>query len=86
MKNLEHSQLVKEYKAQVVEYNNLVERVVKNKFEMKYLWKYKKDYPADWKRKAEMLSEDRDNMKRLKQSIRTLKEKMRVCASRPQEL
>lgn len=85
MKNLEHSQLVKEYKAQVVEYNNLVERVVKNKIEMKYLWKYKKDYPADWKRKAEMLSDDRDNMKRLKQSIRTLKAKMRVCASRPQE-
>lgn len=85
MKNLEHSQLVKEYKAQVVEYNNLVERVVKNKFEMKYLWKYKKEYPADWKRKAEMLSDDRDNMKRLKQSIRTLKAKMRVCASRPQE-
>lgn len=85
MKNLEHSQLVKEYKAQVVKYNNLVERVVKNKIEMKYLWKYKKDYPADWKRKAEMLSDDRDNMKRLKQSIRTLKAKMRVCASRPQE-
>ena len=85
MKNLEHSQLVKEYKAQVVKYNNLVERVVKNKIEMKYLWKYKKDYPADWKRKAEMLSDDRDNMKRLKQSIRTLKAKMRVCASHPQE-
>lgn len=85
MKNLEHSQLVKEYKAQVVEYNNLVERVVKNKFEMKYLWKYKKDYPADWKRKAEMLSDDRDNMWRLKQSIMKLKAKIRECASRPQE-
>lgn len=85
MKNLEHSQLVKEYKAQVVEYNNLVERVVKNKFEMKYLWKYKKDYPADWKRKAEMLSDDRDNMWRLKQSIMKLKAKIRECSSRPQE-
>lgn len=85
MKNLEHSQLYKEYKARVVEYNSFLKRVVRNKLEMSYLWKYKKDYPADWKRKAEMLSDDRDNMKRLKQSIRELKAKMCICASRTQE-
>jgi hypothetical protein len=67
-------------------YNDINKRVVRNKFEMSYLWKYKNDYPADWKRKAEMLSDDRNQMAVLKQNIITLKAKIRKCnAEHPQK-
>jgi hypothetical protein len=52
---------------------------------MSYLWKYKNDYPADWKRKAEMLSDDRTQMEIIKQNIIALKAKIRKCnAEHPQ--
>lgn len=79
MKNKECSRLRKEYNQQVDIYNKINVRVIRNKYEMSYLWKYKNDYPADWKRKAEMLSDDRKHMSILKQNIRTLKSKMRKC-------
>ena len=86
MKNQQCSVLVKEYKSNVKVYNDINKRVVRNKFEMSYLWKYKKDYPADWKRKAEMLSEDRSQMAILKQNIISLKAKIRKCnAEHPQK-
>lgn len=82
MKNQEGSNLVKEYKQKVVEYNECNDRVIRNKFEMSYLWKYKKDYPADWKRKAEMLAADRQEMSEIRQYIRTLKTNLRESNSR----
>lgn len=86
MKNQLCSELVKEYKSNVKMYNDINKRVVRNKFEMSYLWKYKNDYPADWKRKAEMLSDDRSQMAVLKQNIITLKAKIRKCnAEHPQK-
>ena len=86
MKNQQCSILVKEYKSNVKMYNDINKRVVRNKFEMSYLWKYKNDYPADWKRKAEMLSDDRSQMAVLKQNIITLKAKIRKCnAEHPQK-
>lgn len=77
MKNLERSRLFKEYRSQVDEYNIYNERVIKNKYEMSYLWKYKNDYPEDWRRKADMLTDDRLHMNQLKQTIKELKEKIR---------
>lgn len=77
MKNLERSRLFKEYRSQVDEYNIYNERVIKNKYEMSYLWKYKSDYPEDWRRKADMLTDDRLHMNQLKQTIIELKEKIR---------
>lgn len=77
MKNLERSRLFKEYRSQVDEYNIYNERVIKNKYEMSYLWKYKSDYPEDWRRKADMLTDDRLHMNQLKQTIKELKEKIR---------
>ena len=78
LKNQEHSTLYREYQSLVVSYNAINERVVKNKFEMAYLWKYKEDYPADWKRKAESLYSDRQIMEELKCDIIKLKAKIRV--------
>lgn len=77
MKNLERSRLFKEYRSQVDEFNIYNERVIKNKYEMSYLWKYKNDYPEDWRRKADMLTDDRLHMNQLKQTIKELKEKIR---------
>jgi len=86
MKNQLCSVLVKEYKSNVKMYNDINKRVVRNKFEMSYLWKYKNDYPADWRRKAEMLSEDRSQMAVLNQNIIALKAKIRKCnAEHPQK-
>lgn len=86
MKNQLCSVLVKEYNSNVKVYNEINKRIVRNKFEMFYLWKYKKDYPADWKRKAEMLSDDRSQMAVLKQNIISLKAKIRKCnAEHPQK-
>ena len=86
MKNQECSRLAKEYNAQVKEFNERVKRVIQNKYEMSYLWKYKNDYPADWKRKAEMLTADRNLIKELRQNIRSLKDAIRKCnAEHPQE-
>jgi hypothetical protein len=77
MKNQECSNLVKEYKKKVVEYNECNDRIIRNKFEMSYLWKYKKDYPADWKRKAEMLTNDRDQLNEIKHNIISIKYKLK---------
>lgn len=79
MKNQLCSVLVKEYKSNVKVYNEINKQIVQNKFEMSYLWKYKKDFPADWKRKAEMLSDDRSKINTLKQNIISLKAKIRKC-------
>lgn len=82
MKNLEHAALYQAYHTQVVKYNEINERVVRNKFEMSKLWLYKKDYPADWIRKAEMLSSDRTSLSILKQNIIAIKAKMRQSDSK----
>lgn len=79
MKNQQCSVLVKEYNSNVKVYNEINKQIVQNKFEMSYLWKYKKDFPADWKRKAEMLSDDRSKINVLKQNIISLKAKIRKC-------
>ena len=79
MKNQEHAELYQEYHSQVKMYNEITDRVVRNKFEMSYLRKYKNDYPADWKRKAEMLSADRDQLEIFKSNIIALKAKIRKC-------
>ena len=81
MKNQERAELYQEYHSQVKMYNEINERVVRNKFEMSYLWKYKNDYPADWRRKAEMLSDDRVEMWTIKNRIIALKAKMRKSDS-----
>lgn len=81
LKNQERSQLHKEYNFQVVKYNEYIDRIIKTKFEMSYLWKYKKDYPADWKRLAEKLSCDRKDSDLLKRSIVSIKGKMRQSNS-----
>lgn len=85
MKNQERSQLYQEYSTEVKKYNEIIVRVIRNKFEMNYLWKYKNDYPADWKRKAEMLSDDRQQLWNIKHKIIALKAKMRKSdAEHPQ--
>ena len=76
---MEYSQLYYKYRSLVSEYNCISERIVKNKFEMSYLWKYKKDYPEDWKRKAELLSSDKDKIWSIKNDIIAIKAKMRQC-------
>jgi hypothetical protein len=81
MKNQERAELYQEYHSQVKMYNEITERVVLNKFEMSKLWLYKNDYPADWVRKAEMLSDDRERMMSIKKRIITLKAKMRKSDS-----
>lgn len=81
MKNQERAELYQEYHSQVKMYNEITERVVRNKFEMSYLWKYKNDYPSDWVRKAEMLSDDRERMSSIKNRIIALKAKMRKSDS-----
>lgn len=81
MKNQERAELYQEYHSQVKMYNEITERVVRNKFEMFYLWKYKNDYPADWVRKAEMLSDDRQQLWNIKHKIIALKAKMRKSDS-----
>ena len=81
MKNQDRAELYQEYHSQVKMYNEITERVVRNKFEMSYLWKYKNDYPADWVRKAEMLSDDRVEMWTIKNRIIALKAKMRKSDS-----
>lgn len=81
LKNQERSQLHKEYNFQVVKYNEYIERIIKTKFEMSYLWKYKKEYPSDWKRLAEKLSCDRRDSELLKRNIVSIKGKMRQSNS-----
>lgn len=81
MKNQKRAELYQEYHSQVKMYNEITERVVRNKFEMSYLWKYKTDYPADWVRKAEMLSDDRQRLWNIKHKIIALKAKMRKSDS-----
>lgn len=81
MKNQERAELYQEYHSQVKMYNEITERVVLNKFEMSKLWLYKNDYPADWVRKAEMLSDDRQRLWNIKNRIIALKAKMRKSDS-----
>ena len=81
MRNQERAELYQEYHSQVKMYNEITDRVVRNKFEMSYLWKYKNDYPSDWVRKAEMLSDDRERMLAIKNRIIALKAKMRKSDS-----
>lgn len=81
MKNTEHSQLYREYRSLVESINTIVERIIKTKFEMDYLWKYKKDYPSDWKRMAEKLASDRNDTKSIRVAIREIKLKMRESNS-----
>ncbi|MBQ6582171.1 MAG: hypothetical protein IIX32_09305 [Alistipes sp.] len=81
MKNQERAELYQEYHSQVKMYNEITERVVLNKFEMSKLWLYKNDYPADWVRKAEMLSDDRQRLWNIKHKIISLKAKMRKSDS-----
>lgn len=81
MKNSEHSQLYREYRSLVESINTIVERIIKTKFEMDYLWKYKKDYPSDWKRMAEKLTSDRNDTKAIRIAIREIKLKMRESNS-----
>jgi hypothetical protein len=79
LKNQEFSRLHKEYNRQVVNYNEHIERIIRTKFEMSKFWRYKKDYPADWKRMAEKLTADRKSSDMIKGVIVFLKEKMRKC-------
>lgn len=81
MKNTEHSQLYREYRSLVESINTIVDRIIKTKFEMDYLWKYKKDYPSDWKRMAEKLTSDRNDTKAIRIAIREIKLKMRESNS-----
>lgn len=86
MKNPDCSRLRKKYNKQVIDFNERVKRVIKNKYEMSYLWKYKNDYPADWKRKAEMLDADRKYIVQLRLDIKALKDSIRKCnAEHPQQ-
>lgn len=82
MKNSEHSQLYREYRSLVERFNTIVDRIIKTKFEMDYLWKYKKDYPSDWKRMAEKLASDRKDSKLIRIAIREIKLKMRESNSK----
>lgn len=77
MKNQKHSNLYKEYREKVQIYKETIERVVRNKFEMSRLHKWKKEYPEDWKRKADMLDSDRDTLWNLNNEIFGLKQKIR---------
>lgn len=81
MKNKKCSVLVKKYNSNVKKYNEINKRIVHNKYEMSYLWKYKKEFPGDWKRKAEKLSDDRNQMEIIKNNIIALKFKIRKCNS-----
>ena len=81
MKNQERAELYQEYRSNVEKYNEINKRVVRNKFEMSKLWLYKSDYPSDWVRKAEMLSDDRVEMWTIKNRIIALKAKMRKSDS-----
>lgn len=81
MKNTEHSQLYREYRSLVESINTIVDRIIKTKVEMDYLWKYKKDYPSDWKRMAEKLASDRNDTKVMRFAIREIKLKMRESNS-----
>jgi hypothetical protein len=79
MKNVEYSQLYYKYRSLVVDYKYISEQIVKNKIEMSYLWKYKKEYPEDWKRKSDLLTSDKAEIKSIKSDIIAIKAKMRQC-------
>lgn len=81
MKNQEYSNLYREYQAQVVEYKEHNERIIRSKFEMSKLWKYKNEYPQSWRDCAEKLTADRKKVANLKRLIRATKSKMRQCNS-----
>ena len=79
MKNQAYSILFRNYRKMVESYNNVVNRIIKVKFEMDRFWKYKRDYPADWTRMAENLSAYRLEAKELKNAIIGTKMEMREC-------
>ena len=79
LKNQEFSRLHKEYNSQVVKYNEYIKRIIRTKFEMSVFWRYKKDYPADWIHMVEKLTADRKSSDMLKDTIVSLKGKMRQC-------
>ena len=81
MRNQAYSELYQEYRSQVTDYKLISEHIAKTKNEMAHFWKYKNDYPNDWKRMAEMLSRDRIAVSDLKNRIRTIKGKMRKSNS-----
>lgn len=87
MGNQKHSDLYKAYRLRVDEYNEIVERIIKYKFEMDYLWKYKKDYPADWRKMVDKLLTERQKSETIRASIRDIKEEIRIAnANYPQTL
>jgi hypothetical protein len=57
--------------------DEIVERIVNDKNAMSHFWKYKKDYPNDWKRAADNLTADRHRTALLRVKIKDLKNKMR---------
>ena len=81
MRNQAYSDLYHNYRSKVEEYKNLTDRIVRSKLEMSYLWKYKNDYPADWRKMAEKLSGDREQLSLLKLNIRKIKSEMRKSNS-----
>lgn len=82
MRNQEYSNLHREYNAQVVEYNELIEKIIKLKFDMSKLWNYKNEYPQSWKDCAEKLTANRKTAADLKCSIKETKTKMRKSNSK----
>ena len=86
MKNQTHSDLYKVYRSRVNEYNEIVDRIIKYKFEMDYLWKYKKDYPADWRKMVDKLLTERQKSATIRSSIRDIKNEIRISnANHPQK-
>lgn len=77
MRNQEYSLLYQEYRNLVVEYNAHNERIIKTKFEMEKLWKYKREYPGTWKEWAEKLTADRNKVENITMLIIATKCKMR---------
>lgn len=86
MKNQEYSNLYKAYRSRVNDFNAIVERIIHTKNAMDHFWKYKNDYPVDWKLMAEKLTDDRNKTALLKSEIKEMKSKLRECsANHPQK-
>ena len=81
MKNQAYSELYRNYRSVVEDYKVTNDNIIRTKVEMARFWKYKNDYPADWKRMAEKLTDNRKKVALLKHVIRTLKGEMRTSNS-----
>ena len=79
-KNQVYSTLFREYRKQVENYNAIIDGIIKIKADMDRFWKYKNDYPADWKRMAEKLSSERTMAYNLKCAIRSVKMDMKEAS------